>query len=155
MLAGPNCPGARRYPLKAEKSVSGPTIYRDASDGDFFPSCYCGQRSAESRRRTTAASCFEEEKMTETRIPDAERASVIRRDGVRGAVFYVKFVDAAGRQVKERIGREADGWNERKARAELEARLTDVRREGLRKPKALTFAALPTSGSRPTRTPRA
>ncbi len=37
-------------------------------------------------------------------------ACVIRRDGKRGAVLYVKYVDAAGRQVKERLGREADGW---------------------------------------------
>jgi Phage integrase, N-terminal SAM-like domain len=67
-------------------------------------------------------------------------AAVIRYAGKRGVVFYVKFVDAGGRQVKERLGREADGWTERKARAELEARLTDVRREGLRKPQALTFS---------------
>src|SRR5215211_2428112 len=68
-------------------------------------------------------------------------ACVIRRQGKRGVVFYVKYVDAAGTQVKERVGSEADGWTERKARAELEARLTDVRREGLRKPTALIFAA--------------
>jgi integrase len=67
-------------------------------------------------------------------------AAVIRREGVRGVVFYIKFRDAGGRQVKERLGREADGWNERKAKAELDARHTDVRREGLRKPQALTFA---------------
>jgi integrase len=67
-------------------------------------------------------------------------AAVIRYAGKRGVVFYVKFVDAGGRQVKERLGREADGWTERKARAELEARLTDVRREGLRRPRALTFS---------------
>ena len=69
-------------------------------------------------------------------------AAVIRREGVRGVVFYVKFVDAAGRQVKERLGREVDGWTEKKARAELQARLTDVRREGLRKPQTLTFSVL-------------
>src|SRR5215211_256453 len=68
-------------------------------------------------------------------------ACVIRRQGKRGVVFYVKYVDAAGTQVKERVGSEADGWTEQKARAELEARLTDVRREGLRKPSALSFAA--------------
>jgi hypothetical protein len=53
----------------------------------------------------------------------------------------VKYVDAAGRQVKERLGRTTDGWTERKAKAELDARLTDVRRDGLRKPHALTFAS--------------
>jgi len=31
-------------------------------------------------------------------------ACVIRRQGKRGVVFYVKYVDAAGRQVKERAG---------------------------------------------------
>jgi hypothetical protein len=82
-------------------------------------------------------------------------ACVIRRDGVRGAVFYIKFVDAAGRQVKERLGREADGWNERNARAELEARLTDVRREGLRSRRLSPSPPLPTNGLRPTRPPRA
>ena len=42
-------------------------------------------------------------------------ACVIRREGVRGVVFSIKYIGAAGRQVKERLGREADGWNERKA----------------------------------------
>jgi integrase-like protein len=68
-------------------------------------------------------------------------ACTIRREGVRGAVWYVKFVDAAGRQVKERLGPEADGWNERKAKQELRHRLADVEREGLRKPQTLTFTA--------------
>ena len=67
-------------------------------------------------------------------------ACVIRRDGKRGAVWYVKFVDAAGRQVKERLGPEADGWNERKAQRELRHRLADVERKGYRRPGPLTFA---------------
>jgi hypothetical protein len=29
--------GFRRYPLKTERSVSGPTIYRDAIEHDFLP----------------------------------------------------------------------------------------------------------------------
>ena len=66
---------------------------------------------------------------------------VIRRDGVRGAVWYVKFTDAGGRQVKERLGREDEGWTERKAQRELRHRLADVEREGLRKPRALTLSA--------------
>ena len=57
-------------------------------------------------------------------------ACVIRRDGKRGAVWSVKYRDGDGRQVKERLGPEADGWTERKAKTELAARLTDVRREG-------------------------
>jgi hypothetical protein len=53
----------------------------------------------------------------------------------------VKYRDADGRQVKERLGPESSGWTERKANAELDARLTDVRREGLRKPLNVTFAS--------------
>jgi len=69
-------------------------------------------------------------------------ACVIRREGKRGVVVWsVKYRDADGRQVKERLGRDADGWTERKAKAELEARLTDVRREGRRKPPSVTFAS--------------
>ncbi len=52
-----------------------------------------------------------------------------------------QFVDAAGRQVKERLGREADGWNEWKAERELRHRLADVERKGLRRPGPLTFAS--------------
>ena len=58
-------------------------------------------------------------------------AAVIRYDGKRGVVFRIKFIDANGRQVKETLGREADGWTDKKAEAELEARLVDVRRDGL------------------------
>ena len=49
-------------------------------------------------------------------------ACVIRRDGKGGAVWSVKYRDADGRQVKERLGPEADGWTKRKAKAELAAR---------------------------------
>jgi hypothetical protein len=37
-------------------------------------------------------------------------AAVIRYDGVRGVVWRVKYRDADGRQAKETLGREADGW---------------------------------------------
>ena len=67
-------------------------------------------------------------------------ACTIRRDGVRGAVWYVKFTDADGRQVKERLGREDEGWTERKAQRELRHRLSDVEREGFAKPDGTTFA---------------
>ena len=67
-------------------------------------------------------------------------ACVIRREGTRGVVFYVKYSDAAGRQVKERLGREADGWTEKKAKAELRERLVRVEKRGWRKPAPLTFA---------------
>jgi integrase len=68
-------------------------------------------------------------------------ACVIRREGKRGVVWLIKFRDADGRQKKERLGPESDGWTKPKAKAELEARLTDVRREGLRTPLSVTFAS--------------
>jgi integrase len=43
--------------------------------------------------------------------------------------------------VSETLGREADGWTERKAGEELQARLVDVRREGRRRLEPVTFAA--------------
>ncbi len=68
-------------------------------------------------------------------------ACVIRREGVRGVVWSVKFADADGRQVKQRLGAEAEGWTRRKAERELRHRLADVERKGWRKPAALTFAS--------------
>src|SRR5439155_24563545 len=72
-------------------------------------------------------------------MPDG--AAVIRYDGKRGVVWRIKFRDAAGRQVKETLGRAADGWTKRKAEAELRARLTAVSKDGLRKVDATTFKA--------------
>jgi integrase len=60
-------------------------------------------------------------------------ACVLRVEGKRGVVVKIKYRDANGRQVKETLGREADGWTDKKAEAELEARLVDVRRDGLTK----------------------
>jgi integrase len=60
-------------------------------------------------------------------------ACVLRVEGKRGVVIKIKYRDANGRQVKETLGREADGWTDKKAEAELEARLVDVRRDGLTK----------------------
>jgi integrase len=68
-------------------------------------------------------------------------SAVIRYAGKRGVVWYVKFLDADGKQVKERVGAAADGFTRRKAEAALRARLTDVERDGYRKPERLTFAA--------------
>jgi len=65
-------------------------------------------------------------------------ACVIRYDGKRGVVWKVKYRDADGRQVKETLGREADGWTERKAQRELGKQLGAVER-GLRKPTRRTF----------------
>jgi integrase len=67
-------------------------------------------------------------------------ACVLRVEGKRGVVFKIKYCDATGRQVKETIGREREGWTEPKARAELEARLVDVRREALTAPTREMFA---------------
>lgn len=72
-------------------------------------------------------------------MPDG--ACVIRRDGKRGVVWYIKYRDATGRQIKERLGRGADGWTNRKAAAALRARLTDVAREGYRRPVPMTFGS--------------
>jgi integrase len=65
--------------------------------------------------------------------------AVIEYKGVRGTVWRVKYTGADGRQVQETIGSEAKGWTERKARAELRARETDVRRDGLRKLDPVSF----------------
>src|SRR5215213_10312600 len=69
----------------------------------------------------------------------ASGAAVIRYDGKRGTVWRIKFADADGRQVKETLGPERDGWNEKRAHTELQNRLADVRRIQLRKPTRMTF----------------
>src|SRR5262245_22512560 len=66
-------------------------------------------------------------------------ACVIRSDGVRGAVWFVKFKDSSGTQVKQRLGPERDGWNRQKAERELGKRLDAVETKGWRKPAPLTF----------------
>jgi integrase len=66
-------------------------------------------------------------------------ACVIEYEGKRGKVLRIKYLDAAGRQVKETLGRADEGWTRRKAEAELRARLTDVRREGRRKIEPVRF----------------
>src|SRR5262249_19779875 len=60
--------------------------------------------------------------------------------GARGVVWRIKYRDAAGTQVQEVLGRESDGWTRELARAQLEERLVDVRREQLTKPTKTTFA---------------
>ena len=64
-------------------------------------------------------------------------ACVIRYEGARGVSWRIKYVDAAGRQVKETVGREPE-WDRRKAERALGARLAAVEK-GLRKPKRRTF----------------
>jgi integrase len=67
-------------------------------------------------------------------------AGVVRYAGKRGVVWRIKYADAAGRQVMETLGPEAEGWTRRKAEAELRERLVKVERKGWRKPAPLTFA---------------
>src|SRR5436309_196486 len=67
--------------------------------------------------------------------------TIIRYEGKRGLVFRIKYRDAAGRQIMETLGPEAAGWNQRTARRELRNRLTDVERDGYRKPERQTFEA--------------
>ena len=69
-------------------------------------------------------------------MPDG--AAVIKYDGKRGVVWYAKYRDATGRQVKERLG-PAPEWTKRKAEAELRARLTAVTKDGMRKIEPLRF----------------
>jgi integrase len=66
-------------------------------------------------------------------------AAVIKYEGARGITWKIKYRDADGRQVKETLGRAADGWTRRKAEAELRARLVAVERDGYRKPTPITF----------------
>ena len=65
-------------------------------------------------------------------------ASVIRYQGKRGAVWRIKYRDAAGRQVQETLGPEPP-WTEHKAQRELGKRLAAVD-QGFRKPDHVTFA---------------
>jgi integrase len=66
-------------------------------------------------------------------------ACTIARKGKRGTVWYVKFRDSHGRQVKERLGKASEGWTKRKAEAELRARLVAVEKDGYSKPERETF----------------
>ena len=68
-------------------------------------------------------------------------ACVIRYEGARGVTWKIKYLDAEGRQVKETVGRESDGWTRRKAERALGAKLDAVTR-GHRKPKRRTFSDL-------------
>jgi integrase len=67
-------------------------------------------------------------------------AAVIRRDGVRGVTWYVKFRDADGRQVKRRLEPLDGPWNEKRAQRALGVELERVEREQWTKPTKLTFA---------------
>jgi integrase len=64
--------------------------------------------------------------------------SVVHYQGKRGAVWRIRYRDAAGRQVQETLGPEPE-WTERKAQRELGKRLAAVQ-DGFRKPDRTTFA---------------
>ena len=64
-------------------------------------------------------------------------AAVVRYEGKRGAVWRVKYRDAAGKQVLETLGPDPP-WTERMAQRELGKRLAAVD-EGFRKPDRVTF----------------
>jgi integrase len=68
-------------------------------------------------------------------------ACVIRYEGARGVTWKVKYIDASDRQVKETLGAEKDGWTRKRAEAALRHRLSDVEREGYRKPQPVTFGS--------------
>jgi len=65
-------------------------------------------------------------------------AAVVRYPGKRGAVWRIKYRDAAGKQVQETLGPDPP-WTERKAQRELGKRLAAVD-QGFRKPERTTFA---------------
>jgi len=68
-------------------------------------------------------------------------ACVVEYVGKRGTVWRVRYVDAHGVQIQETLGPESQGWNRKKAEAELRERLVRVERKGYRRPGPLTFAA--------------
>ena len=68
-----------------------------------------------------------------------EGACVIRYAGKRGDTWFVKYRDATGRQVKEWLGKAGEGWNRKRAEAELRARLVSVERDGYRRPEPTRF----------------
>lgn len=76
--------------------------------------------------------------------PTRHGAAVVVRTarGTGRKTFSIKYVDAGGQLAWERLGTDEDGWTRPKAKAELEQRLVDVRREGLRRPSGMTFGEL-------------
>lgn len=73
------------------------------------------------------------------RRTNRRRGSVVVYEGKRGTVWRIKYRDATGRQVMETLGSEWDGWDEKKAEAELRERLVRVEQKGYRRPEQLSF----------------
>ena len=68
-------------------------------------------------------------------------AKVITRTAKNGrTTFSIRYLTLQARSVWERLGTDQDGWSDRKARAQLDQRLVDVRRDGHRGPSKTTFA---------------
>jgi integrase len=68
-------------------------------------------------------------------------AAVVERKAKNGTTtFSIKYRDASGEQAWERLGADREGWTRRKAQAVLNERLTDVHRDGLRRPSPITVA---------------
>ena len=66
--------------------------------------------------------------------------SVIEYHGVRGLVYRIKYRDASGRQVQETIGAAAKGYTRKHAESALRNKLTDVERDGYRRPQKVKFS---------------
>src|SRR5437867_2131556 len=64
---------------------------------------------------------------------------VLKYRGKRGTTWSIKYTDADGRQVRERLGKAEEGWSKRKAESSLRARLVAVEKDSYRKPQAVTF----------------
>lgn len=72
---------------------------------------------------------------------------VVRYKRRGGAVWRIRYRDAAGRRVQETLGPEP-AWTEKRARQELRNRMADVARDGYRVPPSMTFAEFAEAWSR-------
>jgi integrase len=82
------------------------------------------------------------EKRRPRRSSDAtaiEKDGVIERRGRRGTTFSIRYRDANGRLVKERLGTAAEGWTRAKAKTARDKRVSAVRDFGLRMPASSRF----------------
>jgi integrase len=66
--------------------------------------------------------------------------TVIEYPGKRGVTWRIRYRDAAGADVVETLGKASDGWNRKKAEAELRERMVKVERKGWERPKPTLFA---------------
>jgi integrase len=54
--------------------------------------------------------------------------------------WRVQFYDASGKQVKETVGKESEGWSRARVEKYLRERIHAVEKQGFKKPKPVTFA---------------